>query len=105
MELLEFALPSGGSIRRSRSIGFAAFPCLASEPRAIGWHDVVELADKALYGVKRSGRNGWAGVWTAGDATRADAVKRFLADPEAALASGLVRLQTSERLSAGFRLS
>jgi len=105
MEQLEFTLPSGGSIRRTCSIGFAVYPFLASDPRAIGWHDVVDLADKALYGVKHSGRNGWAGVWPAGNAANADVVRRFRDDPAAAVASGLIRLEMSGKFPAGFLLS
>jgi diguanylate cyclase (GGDEF)-like protein len=105
MEQFDFALPSGATIRRTCSIGFAAFPFLPSDPRAIGWHEVVDLADKALYGVKHGGRNGWAGVWPGGGATRADAVRRFFDEPAAALASRLIRVEASEKFGDDFLLS
>ncbi|MEO0975368.1 MAG: hypothetical protein AAFX85_19945, partial [Pseudomonadota bacterium] len=50
-------------VRCTCSIGFAAYPLTPSHPEATPWQDVVGLADAALYDVKHTHRNGWAGYF------------------------------------------
>jgi len=57
-----FNLGDGVTLKKSCSIGFACFPFIPQSPRVLGWHDVVEIADIALYAAKRAGRNGWVGI-------------------------------------------
>jgi diguanylate cyclase (GGDEF)-like protein len=57
-----FRLPDGAVIRRTCSIGFAAWPFSQAAPRALSWERVVDLADAALYMSKHSGRDAWTGV-------------------------------------------
>lgn len=52
VEAHEFALPDGTLLRRTCSIGVAAYPSSQHT-----WEQVVDLADHALYEAKRSGRN------------------------------------------------
>jgi diguanylate cyclase (GGDEF)-like protein len=54
-----FELEDGRLISRTTSIGFAAFPFAPTAPDALGWLQVVELADEALYMAKHDGRNTW----------------------------------------------
>ncbi|WP_374661932.1 diguanylate cyclase [Inhella sp.] len=62
-----FDLPglSAISLRRSCSVGFAAWPVQPALPRATGWQAVIQLADAALYTAKREGRDRWVGVGSA----------------------------------------
>jgi len=53
-----FQLPDGRSIRKTISIGLVSYP-LGRELPVLPWGTAVTLADRALYAVKRSGRNGW----------------------------------------------
>jgi diguanylate cyclase (GGDEF)-like protein len=57
-----FVLDDSSSLAITCSVGFACFPLDDSHPRQLGWTDMVNLADAALYTVKRKGRNGWIGV-------------------------------------------
>lgn len=57
-----FELDDGRLLRVSCSIGFACMPFIADKPKALGWQDAVKLADQALLGAKRSGRDAWVGL-------------------------------------------
>lgn len=41
------------------SLGFSEYPLAADGSDKLGWEEIVELADQALYYVKENGRNGW----------------------------------------------
>ncbi len=87
-----FRLPDGTVLFRTASIGYAVYPWLPARPRAVGWEEVVDLADHGLYTAKRGGRNAWVGVEASEAAQDPEAtLRRFRADPEAALAGGEMR--------------
>jgi diguanylate cyclase (GGDEF)-like protein len=71
------------------STGFAEYR-LAEPDGAVSWESLVELADAALYWMKRNGRNGWAalrpamGISTGGLAERAREGAQALVDAGAA---------------------
>jgi diguanylate cyclase (GGDEF)-like protein len=60
------------------SIGFAPWPFALEWPELGDWSACVGLADRCLYAVKRSTKNGWLGV-VPGDAPRPDALQALLA--------------------------
>ena len=54
-----FDLEQNKPLQVSCSIGLATFPFNKQEVTAFSWQQVLELADLALYGAKKSGRNAW----------------------------------------------
>jgi diguanylate cyclase (GGDEF)-like protein len=48
---------AGTSLRRTCSVGWAAFPWFCAAPDTVDYEAVVELADQALYAAKQAGRN------------------------------------------------
>ena len=79
-----FELSADAGVAKSCSVGFAAFPFLPTQPEALSWLQVVEVADEALYMAKRGGRDAWVGL-CATEATRFEDVHRWLfSDPKAA---------------------
>ncbi|HEV2213481.1 MAG TPA: GGDEF domain-containing protein, partial [Gammaproteobacteria bacterium] len=55
-----FATPDDRTLRVTCSLGIAESPFYGDDPDAFDWESVVTLADRAMYSIKRSGRNGCA---------------------------------------------
>ncbi|WP_159015494.1 ligand-binding sensor domain-containing diguanylate cyclase [Cognatiluteimonas profundi] len=47
-------------LRITCSIGLSEYPLFRDAQHGLGWEQMVELADAALYWVKQNGRDGWA---------------------------------------------
>lgn len=95
-----FVLDDGSLLHRSCSVGFAAFPPAPGMAAALHWTTVVDLADAALYAVKRSGRDGWLGLVSA-QAESAAALQAAVGQPlEVATARGVLRMARSAGLAA-----
>ncbi len=93
-----FRLDDGTPLQRTCSVGFAAFPPAPAHPAALSWAAVVDIADAALFAVKRSGRDGWFGV-VAAEAESALALKTAAAGTlEDWRASGRLQVMMSEGL-------
>lgn len=77
------------------SIGFSVYPFQPDHLEAATWEDQVRLADRCLYAVKRSGRDGWLGV-----AGRPGAgpglAQAFEANPAETAAQGTVSLRSRD---------
>ena len=77
------------------SIGFSGHPLLTHDPEALGWEDVVTLAQSALDAGRRTGRNSWVGL--VGDAsTPCEGLQALLVDgPAELIAKDRLRAVTS----------
>jgi diguanylate cyclase (GGDEF)-like protein len=89
-----FTVDHGRVVRTTCSIGYACFPFLRKNPRAFTWEEVLGLADAALYAVKKSGRDGWAGV-VANDSTPTELLQLLRHQPQRVVGEGLVTIRTS----------
>ena len=57
-----FDLGDGVHVNLSCSIGLAESGLYLNGLQSVGWEQLVELADAALYWVKHNGRNGWSAL-------------------------------------------
>jgi diguanylate cyclase (GGDEF)-like protein len=82
----DFRLDDGTLLKRTCSVGFAAYPFSTRQPRACGWQEIVEIADRGLYAAKRKGRNGWVGLEAGDTEDPLEAMQRLRENPESSLA-------------------
>ncbi|HXC16637.1 MAG TPA: diguanylate cyclase [Holophagaceae bacterium] len=85
----------GQELRLTCSVGFSAFPVLLSEPGAFGWEEVVEIADQCLYAAKRTGRDGFVGVYLDSLGEQPDLIRRLLHELPKLVGEGKVALRSS----------
>jgi len=76
------------------SIGFSEYPLNATPP-SLDWQDLVELADRALYHVKETGRDGWASFLFTPTTPFPTLIQRFKRDRGSLLAEDALRLISS----------
>jgi diguanylate cyclase (GGDEF)-like protein len=81
-------------IRLTCSIGFASWPFFRHLPDALGWQDVLDLADRCLYLAKNSGRNAWIGAVVRPEYS-GNAEYSMLNDLRTAESAGIVEIQSS----------
>jgi diguanylate cyclase (GGDEF)-like protein len=85
----------GVSVRRTCSVGWAAFPWFCAAPDAMGYEAVVELADQALYAAKQLGRNRAVGMLPRdadlGDGTRKLSLDQVRATQVTTLGPGVAK--------------
>jgi diguanylate cyclase (GGDEF)-like protein len=89
-----FQLPCGTVLHKTTSIGFACYPFAPGQPTPATLDTLQRMADTALYAAKRGWRDAWVGVAPAQvrDEGAELAVRRFLADAEAAVAEGRMQI-------------
>jgi diguanylate cyclase (GGDEF)-like protein len=91
-----FELASGHALRVTCSIGFAPWPWARAWPMLGDSEQTIGLADRALYRVKTSGKDGWAGLLPGPEADRAS-VGRILAGEIDGWPEGVLRSVRSSR--------
>ena len=57
-----FDIGDGIYLHKTCSLGLAAYPFYQDYPDELGWEQVVDIADRALYAAKKAGRDCWVGV-------------------------------------------
>lgn len=90
-----FRLGDSVPIPLTCSIGFSLFPFQPDHLENETWEDQVRVADRCLYAVKRSGRDGWLGAMGRPGAPAGLAVA-FEATPAHWVEAGLVTLQSND---------
>jgi diguanylate cyclase (GGDEF)-like protein len=91
IELEEFTVPSGLRLKETVSIGYCHFPFLSSGQETLSWHQVVAMADSALYLAKHNGRNLVIGIHP-GPAPFDGEGQELLADLDAAARNGFIEM-------------
>jgi diguanylate cyclase (GGDEF)-like protein len=80
----------GVEVRVTCSIGFAPLPFDPAHPDALGWQEVLSLADAGAYEAKRRGRNGWVGYFSGEGAPLAPGAAPGQDDIDALVAEGRI---------------
>jgi diguanylate cyclase (GGDEF)-like protein len=78
------------------SVGLAEFPIARDARHQLGWEQMVELADAALYWVKRHGRDGWATMVPTEHANLAALLRSLQAGADALIESRLLDVVSSK---------
>jgi diguanylate cyclase (GGDEF)-like protein len=73
--------PSGENMRRTCSVGWAAFPWFLDDPRSVSYEEVLTIADRGLNRAKQAGRNCAFGMSPATGDSSATTVARSHAAP------------------------
>jgi diguanylate cyclase (GGDEF)-like protein len=84
VEAHPFDIGSGRMVRKTVSIGFAAFPFVPDQPTMVGWEQVIDIADAALLAAKRTRRNAWVGL-SANGAPGKRAIDELFRNPKDAI--------------------
>jgi hypothetical protein len=87
-------------LRLTCSIGFIECPLFRDARGSLGWEQMVELADRALYHVKAHGRNGWAAYRPLPNADLPGLLAALQGGDTDLLASGKFELVGSEGIGA-----
>ncbi|HTD06545.1 tetratricopeptide repeat-containing diguanylate cyclase [Undibacterium sp.] len=91
-----FTLDENTQLHQTCSVGFACYPFVTSQPRAVNWQDVIDIADIALYTVKHAGRNGWVGLFGEAHAWPDLLLCTLKADPKKVILSRELRLSSNK---------
>ena len=93
-----FAVGSDEPLPLTCSVGLVECPLFRDARGSMGWEQVVELADRALYFVKNHGRNGWAAFRPRAGTDLPGLAQALAQDPARQVALGKVQLLASATL-------
>jgi diguanylate cyclase (GGDEF)-like protein len=95
-----FETGDGSTLSLTCSIGLAEYPLFRDGGQHIGWEQMVELADAALYRVKQAGRDGWAAYRPTSSTDFATLMRELRTGQDGLLASGRLQLIGSDAVVA-----
>ncbi len=93
-----FAVGNSEPLSLTCSVGLVECPLFRDARGSMGWEQVVELADRALYLVKEHGRNGWAAFRPRAGTDLPGLAQALAEDPARQVALGKVQLLASPTL-------
>ncbi|MGN6513500.1 MAG: diguanylate cyclase, partial [Lysobacteraceae bacterium] len=94
-----FDLGSGEPLRITCSVGLAEYPLFQEAQHGVGWGEIVELADAAMYWVKQHGRDGWAALRPTEYTDRAALIRDLHGGAQALLHGARLQLLTSRPIT------
>ncbi len=94
-----FAVGTDEPLSLTCSVGLVECPLFRDARGSLGWEQVVELADRALYYVKNHGRNGWAAFRPRSGSDLPGLMQALAEDPARQVALGRVQLLASATLT------
>ncbi|NUS38053.1 MAG: diguanylate cyclase [Lysobacter sp.] len=98
--LHSFDIGTGEPLRLTCSVGLAEYPLFQEAQHGVGWEEIVELADAAMYWVKQHGRDGWAALRPTEFTDRAALIRDLHGGAQALLHGARLQLLTSRPLPA-----
>ena len=90
-----FDVGNGQHLPLTCSIGLAEYPLFRGDGQQLGWEQMVELADAALYWVKANGRDGWAELQPTGRTDLPTLITDLRSGAQALIDSGRLAVLTS----------
>jgi diguanylate cyclase (GGDEF)-like protein len=93
-----FDVGTGEPLQVTCSVGFIECPLFRDARGGLGWEQMIELADRALYFVKTHGRNGWAAYRARRDTDLGGLQAALAGDPERLVDTGRLDLVGSAHL-------
>jgi diguanylate cyclase (GGDEF)-like protein len=91
----QFDIGTGTPLHLTCSVGLAEYPLFQGAQHGVGWEQIVELADAALYWVKQNGRDGWAAFRPTEFTDRVALIRELHAGAHALLQGARLQLLTS----------
>lgn len=97
VEQHQYDIGDGSALPVTCSIGLAEYPMFIEGQQGLGWEEMLELADAALYWVKAHGRNGWAVLRPTPETDIKKLMTELREGAEATVESGQLSLISSAR--------
>lgn len=92
----KFVISEDTSLEITCSVGLAEYPIAGDKDFELHWEQMVELADAALYWVKRNGRDGWASLYLTDKTDLAELTRGLLAGSETLIESNMLTVRSSK---------